>query len=162
MILQKIYYHLVSRFCKMFYVIIYRKKLVICKGTTFRACFKIIIANGGEVSIGNNCFFNHYCSISARKSITVGDNTIMGENVKIMDHNHKFRSFDIPIKEQGYSEGEVSIGNNCWIGSNVVILKGAHIGDHCVIGAGCVIDFCVPPNTIVKTSSEYSFIHIEG
>lgn len=162
MILQKIYYHIRAEAIKIFYAITYRGKLSIGEKTTFRSCFKIIISEQGNVHIGKGCFFNHYCSISARKSITIGDNTIMGENVKIMDHNHKFRDAKLSIKEQGFSEGDVVIGNNCWIGSNVAILKGAHIGNHCVIGAGCVIDFTVPDDTIVKTGIEYVSTRMEG
>ncbi|WP_455266069.1 DapH/DapD/GlmU-related protein [Phascolarctobacterium sp.] len=41
------------------------------------------------------------------------------------------------------------IGSHCWVGSNVVILKGVTIGDNCVIGAGCVITEDIPSNSIV-------------
>ena len=75
--------------------------------------------------------------------------------MKIYDHNHRFRE-DTPIKEQGYSNGKVHIGKHCWIGSNVVILKGADISDNCVIGAGCVIDGFVPEGSIVKSSGNYT------
>lgn len=60
---------------------------------------------------------------------------------------------DKPIKEQGYSSEKIVIGNHCWIGSNAVILKGVHIGDNSVIGAGCIISTDVPKNTIVKVSN---------
>lgn len=59
----------------------------------------------------------------------------------------------MPIKEQGYSTGKVHIGSHCWIGSNVTILKGANIGDNCVIGAGCVINGEVPSGTIIKINN---------
>lgn len=161
MIIQKIYYYAQATLIKIFYSVIYRRQLFFGKKTTFRMHFKIIIAENGKIHIGDNCFFNHYCSISARKKIAIGNNTIMGENVKITDHNHRFRKENVPIKEQGFSEGEVFIGNNCWIGNNVIILKGANIGDNCVIGAGCVIDFEVPDNTIVKTDKQYTLIQME-
>ena len=77
-----------------------------------------------------------------------GGGTIFGESVKIYDHNHRFHE-DKPIKEQGYSNGEVHIGGHCWIGSGVIILKGADISDNCVIGAGCVVDGCVPKGSVV-------------
>lgn len=71
------------------------------------------------------------------------------------DHNHRFRDLNKPIKEQGFSDGEVIIGKHCWIGSNVVLLKGTHIGDNCVIGAGCVVDREIQDNTLVKNKIYY-------
>ena len=108
-----------------------------------------MIEGDGKVNIGSNVFFNNGCSLSSIKLIEIDDNTIFGENVLIYDHNHKFRKSDSSIKEQGYSLEEVKIGKNCWIGSNVVILKGVHIGDNSVIGAGCVVKDNIPENTIV-------------
>lgn len=59
------------------------------------------------------------------------------------------------VSEQGMAIGEVNIGNNCWIGSNVIILKGADIGDNCVIGAGAIISGKIPDNTLVRTKNNY-------
>lgn len=61
-----------------------------------------------------------------------------------------FKSKDERIINQGFKTGKVKIGNNCWIGSNVVILKGVTIGDNVVIGAGCVITESVENNKIVR------------
>lgn len=33
----------------------------------------------------------------------------------------------------------ITIGNNVWIGANTSILKGAHIGDHCIVAAHAVV-----------------------
>lgn len=65
------------------------------------------------------------------------------------DHNHRFADAVVKIKEQGFTTAPVNIGNRCWIGSNVVILKGACIGNNCVIGAGCIIAQEIPDNSIV-------------
>ncbi|WP_143450139.1 acyltransferase, partial [Lactobacillus crispatus] len=89
-------------------------------------------------------------SIAVKDKVTIGDNTLFGENVKIYDHNHRFNKINIPIEKQGYSVKAVTIGKHCWIGSNVVILKGVTIGDNCIIGAGCVVSENVPENTILK------------
>ena len=60
-------------------------------------------------------------------------------SVKIYDNNHRFNNFNMNIKEQGFSIGEIKIGKNCWLANNVIVLKGAEIGDNVVIGAGCII-----------------------
>lgn len=46
----------------------------------------------------------------------------------------------------------IKIGNNCWICTNAVILKGVEIGDNSVIGAGCVIYRDIPANSVVKSN----------
>lgn len=145
---------------KGFYKIIYRKNLLIGKGVTWRRGFSVMKMPEAVIQIGNNCFFNNDCSLAANKLILIGDGTIMGENVKIYDHNHRFNKDEL-IKELGYSNGEVFIGKNCWIGSNAVILKGTHISNHCVIGAGCVISGYVPEWTIVKKTDNYQMCPIE-
>ncbi len=59
------------------------------------------------------------------------------------------RNSDKLIQQQGYSLGKIIFGNNCWIGSNVVILKDVTIGNNVVIGANCVIYKFIPENSIV-------------
>ncbi len=144
----------------MFYRVAYRcggGKIKVGKRFTFRRGFSLMIDRGGEVIIGDNVFFNNYCSLNANERIVIGDGTIFGENVRVYDHNHCYRNPDVPIKEQGFSSAPVSIGKHCWLASNVVILKGVTIGDNCVIGAGCVIHKDVPENTVVVNKQELVF-----
>lgn len=111
--------------------------------------FHIRSGNNGKLVIGNKVFFNNNCSIHCLSDIFIGDHNQFGEGVKMYDHNHQFRNTHQRISEQGYSTGSIRIGNNCWIGSNVIILKNVEIGDNVVIGAGCTIHQSVPSNTIV-------------
>ena len=46
------------------------------------------------------------------------------------------------------------VGKDCWIGSNVTILKGVRIGDNTVIGAGCLIRQDIPANSIVYNNGD--------
>lgn len=152
MTLLKIFYH-ISAYIKLISLkILYGRKLIIGKGSTWRKSFSITISKSGRITIGKNCFFNNFCSLNALNNITIGDGTIFGENVKVYDHNHRFNRL-ISIKKQGYSVGEVIIGSNCWIASNVTILKGTVIGDNCVIGANVVVSGTVPSGTIMKMNS---------
>lgn len=109
----------------------------------------IRIGELGKLSIGDHCFFNHGCNITCFGETTIGNNCQFGESVKFYDHNHHYKAKDKVIKEQGYSIGTIRVGNNCWIGSNVVFLKDVEIGDNVIIGAGCIIYQSVPSNTVV-------------
>ena len=139
MILIKVWYRFTGLMLKWLYRIVFHGDFVYGKRFHMRRAFQLTIENGGRVVLGDDVFFNDFCALHARKSITIGDGTIFGENVRIYDHNHRFADPTTPIKDQGYSEAAVSIGKHCWIGSSVTILKGVTIGDNVVVGAGCVV-----------------------
>lgn len=54
----------------------------------------------------------------------------------------------------------VSIGENVFIGSNVMILQGVSIGNNSVIGAGSVITSDVPDNKIVKAGKQLDYLDL--
>lgn len=139
-----------------YYRFIYRDRFVYGKHFKFRGNFKLYIEPTGCIEFGDNCFVNNYFSATSIKEIKIGNDCIFGEGVKIYDHNHKYREKDagIPIHSQGFTSKEVSIGNNCWIASNVTILAGVHIGDNCVIGANCLIYKDVPTGSVIKHKEE--------
>lgn len=162
MLILKILFHLQAAVLIIYYRLIYLfggGNFIIGKHLTFRKGFSVMINKHGEIVIGNNVFFNNYCSLNALKHISIGDGTIFGENVKVYDHNHCYKNPDVPIKEQGFSSAPINIGNNCWIGSNVVILKGVTIGDNCVIGAGCIVYKDVPSGTIMVNKQDLLYKH---
>lgn len=133
--------------------IIYKNNISFGKRLGLSRGINIMISNNGKVRIGNDVFFNNYCSINCLKSIDIGDGCIFGESVKIYDHNHKYINKNIRIKDQGFSVGKISIGENCWIGSNVTILKDVTIGKNVIIGANCLIYQSIPSNSIVKNNN---------
>ena len=155
MLLFKLYYHIVAFIKLSIYEIIYNKQLELGCHITFRKGFSLIIEQrGGHVKISDGVFFNNYCTICCHKSIVINKDTIFGENVKIYDNNHCYRDLSLPIKYQGYNTESINIGSNCWIASNVIILKGVTIGDNCVIGPGCVIYKDIQPNTVVVNNQD--------
>ena len=80
--------------------------------------------------------------------------------MRIYDHNHRFADDNKKIKEQGFSIEPVIIGNHCWFGSNVVVLKGCTIGNNCVIGAGCIISESIPDSTVVSMNRDIRMVPI--
>lgn len=114
--------------------------------------FIITIEEHGKIKIGNNVFFNNFCSLNSLHDIEIGDNCIFGENVKIYDHNHIYAKKNIPVNNQGFTTGKVKIGENTWVASNVTILKGVTIGKNCVIGANSIISRDIPDDSIVTST----------
>ena len=107
---------------------------------------------GGNISIGNNVSFNRNDIIVCHNNISIGDNCIFGPNILIYDHDHKFNFNE--IFRDTYNTSPIIIENNCWIGSNVVILRGTHVGEGSIIGASTVLQGDIPPHSIVKSSRE--------
>lgn len=103
-----------------------------------------------KVNIGNNVGMSGV-TIYARKGISIGDNTLIGGNVKIFDndfHPIEAEARNIDDKDAIRTK-EVVIGKNCFIGCNTLILKGTKIGDGSVIGAGSVVCGEFPGGVVV-------------
>ena len=75
------------------------------------------------------------------------------------DHNHKheFRETGLHAFPTEFKIGQIKIGRNCWVASNVTILNNVTIGDNVIVGAGCLIHKAVPSNTIVMRKEELIF-----
>lgn len=97
-------------------------------------------ARGAVIDIGNDVGISG-ATIYARKGITIGDNTMIGGNVKILDND--FHPTDLENRHNQDKSlvpaKEIVIGKNCFIGVNAIVLKGTVLGDGCVVGAGAVV-----------------------
>ena len=93
-----------------------------------------------KINIGDNVGISG-ATIYARKGISIGDNTLIGGNVKIFDND--FQPIEIEARNKDDKDAirtrEVIIGKDCFIGCNTIILKGTQIGDGSVVGAGSVV-----------------------
>ena len=137
----------------MIWKMLYLKQFKVGKKVVFYPGCHIVI-DKGKVDIGNNCFFNHSCSINSLEKIIIGDDCIFGENVKLYDHNHNYKNNGL-IRKQGYNKKTIRIGKNCWIGSNVIILPGVTIGDNVVIGANTIVSKDIHNNQVIVNENKY-------
>lgn len=103
--------------------------------------------NHSKITIGNNVSVNNNVFICAANHIAIGDSTLIGQNVTIMD----FEAHGIaPDKRNQMGEiGMITIGQNVWIGNNVIILKNTTIGENSIVAAGAVVSGDFPANVIV-------------
>ena len=96
------------------------------------------------VTIGDRCLIGKGSGIVGHFSIEIGDDVWTGHHVYITDQNHDYRDVSSPIGRQSMPEKPVRIGSGSWIGFGSVILPGADIGEHVVIGANSVVSGHVP------------------
>ena len=122
--------------------------------------FTMVVDENASVRIGDQVYFNEGMMLSAKKEIKIGAGCQFGPNVKIFDNNHQFDSEHGVLGK--YVSERIVIGRNCWIASNVTILKGCEIGDRCVIGVGCVVKGKIPDGSIVTQDSQLKIRKIEA
>ena len=114
---------------------------VICRN------FENFHVSSGKVILHGGVFINNSCSFNCLERIEIGADTMMGEGVRFYDHDHVYTAEK--IEKWQCTTAPIRVGRDCWIGSNVTILKGVTIGDNTIIGAGCLVRKDVPANSVV-------------
>jgi acetyltransferase-like isoleucine patch superfamily enzyme len=95
-----------------------------------------------RIIIGDNVRINNGAIVSAQKEIVIGNNTLIADQTIIYDTDwHGFDGKKTKISP-------IRIGNNVWIGTRSIILKGVQIGDNSIIGAGSLITKNIPENSL--------------
>jgi acetyltransferase-like isoleucine patch superfamily enzyme len=109
----------------------------------------ITAPGGARIRIGEGTFLNIGVMVAAHELVEIGAHCMLANNCFVTDANHRFDDADKPITWQGFTtKGPTRIGDNVWLGANVVVTSGVSIGARCVIGANSVVTEDVPPFSI--------------
>jgi acetyltransferase-like isoleucine patch superfamily enzyme len=100
------------------------------------------------ITVGDRCLFGKGSGIVGHLEIVIGDDVWTGHHVYITDQNHGYADLDLPISRQVMPERPVSIGSGSWLGHGTVVLPGATIGRHVVVGANSVVTGELPDNCV--------------
>ncbi len=108
---------------------------------------------GGKVIIGSNTHIQPRCQISSYlQTIVIGSGVEIAPNCAFYSYNHSMAA-NTPIREQPLiSRGDISIGDDAWLGYGVIVLDGVTIGDGAIVGAGSVVTTDIPSNAIAVGS----------
>jgi len=104
------------------------------------------------VSIGDRCLIGKGSGIVGHFSIEIGDDVWTGHHVYITDQNHGYHDVDRPVSVQVMPERPVRIGRGSWLGHGSVVLPGADIGEHVVVGANSVVTGVIPSFSVAVGS----------
>lgn len=123
-------------------------------GENARVNQPIWVDYGCNIFLGAGSLINMNCTLLDTGRITIGENVLIGPDVKIYTAVHPILPDErIYVDETGKKAtrtktASVTIGNRVWIGGGAVILPGVTIGDNAVIGAGSVVTKAIPPNAV--------------
>ncbi|MDX3541801.1 acyltransferase [Streptomyces europaeiscabiei] len=95
----------------------------------------------GTLTTGTDCTLNPFTV--ARGTVFLGSGVRIGAHTSLLGFNHSMAP-DQPVFRQPQTSRGITVGDDVWIGSHVVVVDGVTIGDHCVIGAGAVVTKDVP------------------
>ena len=95
--------------------------------------------------IGEGTFLNLGVMVASTALVEIGAHCMLANGCFVTDGNHRFDDPDMPITWQGFtSKGPTRIGDNTWLGANVVVTSGVTIGERCVVGANAVVTTDIP------------------
>ena len=98
---------------------------------------RIFISDAKNLSIGIECQINENIFIQGAK---IGDHVMIAPNAAILTSTHNFNRTDIPMIHQGAEKNLIpEIGDDVWIGRNVIVLPGVKIGKGSIVAAGAVV-----------------------
>ena len=107
----------------------------------YSPCMISTIKSGAKIEIGHNCGFSGTV-IGCAQYIKLGNNVRCGANTMITDSD--WHSDD----PRTGKDKPVIIDNNVWLGYGVKVLKGVHIGENSLIGAGSIVTKDIPANVV--------------
>jgi acetyltransferase-like isoleucine patch superfamily enzyme len=103
--------------------------------------------DGAHIVIGEHVFLGYGVEFNIKDRISIGSHSLIASGCRFIDHDHAIDP-RFPISTQRGEMAEISVGEDCWIGANLVVLKGVTIGDGAVVGAGAVITKNIPNGEI--------------
>lgn len=112
----------------------------------------------GRIEFGERCHIGDYVRITCSNSVKIGKDCLFASKILITDSSHGTYSGrpgtnpNMPPNDRPLVYSSTSIGDNVWLGENVVVLGGANIGNGCVIGANSTVTRSIPDNCIAAGS----------
>lgn len=100
----------------------------------------------GDVVLGHDCTVNAFSVV--RGEVHLGDAVRVGAHTSLLAFNHGMEP-GVEVHRQPLTAKGITVGDDVWIGSHVVVLDGVHIGDHAVVAAGAVVPRDVPAGAVV-------------
>ncbi|MGA0556479.1 acyltransferase [Larkinella sp. VNQ87] len=102
---------------------------------------------GPSIIIGERVFIGSYCEFNCTERIIIGNDVNIASGCRFIDHNHGTKLGEL-IGKQPAPKKVILIGDDVWLGCNVIVLMGVEIGNGAIVGAGAVVTKSILPNEV--------------
>ncbi len=106
-------------------------------------------AHEGTLRVGAKSVIGIRNTVNCWIDVEIGASCLLGDDVYVCDFDHVTERLDLPIKDQGIVKTPVRIGDDCWLGTKVVVTRGTDIGAHSVVAASAVARGAYPAYSVV-------------
>ena len=141
-----LYYSIANKIPNKFGGLILRKKLVkhiiISCGKNVHIAENVYFGMGKNLILHDNARIGKGSKILGNGIVEIGSYNVMGPEVMMITGDHKMSFDSDKTTNTSISEGIV-IGDECYIGARVTILKGVKIGERSVVGACSLVNNCL-------------------
>jgi acetyltransferase-like isoleucine patch superfamily enzyme len=100
-----------------------------------------------KIRVGACTYINRNTMLDATECLEIGSRCAIGPGCYLTDHDHGLDP-SLPPLGQPMVGAPTRLGDEVWLGANVVVLKGVTIGDRAVVGAGSVVTKDIPPDAV--------------
>lgn len=110
----------------------------------------IVYCKNGDIILEDGVNLSSNCQVFSSNSLTIGHDTVVGAFTYFLSGGEYDFNDPTPFSRQSgmNTKGELTVGANCWLGARITVLDAACIGEHCVIGAGAVVNKPIPSDTL--------------
>jgi acetyltransferase-like isoleucine patch superfamily enzyme len=114
------------------------------------------------VRIGDRCLIGKGSGIVAHERVVIGDDVFTGHHVYVTDANHGYEDVTISPGQQFAPSRPVTVGDGAWLGHGVIVLPGAVVGRHTIVGAGSVVTGVLPDFSVAVGNPARVIRHYDG
>lgn len=100
------------------------------------------------IHIGDDTAIRPYCTISAAESVTIESDVVIAAFSTIIDSDHTWDAGRPSVLRNPLATAPVRVGRGTWIGERVAVLRGADIGEFCMIGTNSVVKGTIPDHSV--------------
>lgn len=108
--------------------------------------YSIMRMRDSGISIGERCRIYTFLQSHEPSMIRIGNDVTVSSGVAFITHDNSILKYLDPMTDV---VGRITIGDQCFIGQNSILMLGVTLGERCIVGAGAVVTHSFPPHSVI-------------